>query len=78
MPTRVAVDIGGTFTDLVHLDEETGDVGLAKAATTPAAFEEGVLDTVGQTELRRRRVPGARHDRGHQRAHGAQGRPRRR
>src|SRR4051795_9645304 len=52
MPTRVAVDIGGTFTDLVHLDEESGDVGLGKAATTPAAFEEGVLDTVGQTELR--------------------------
>ena len=51
MPTRVAVDIGGTFTDLVHLDEETGAVGLAKAATTPRAFEEGVLDAVGQTEL---------------------------
>ena len=51
MPTRVAVDIGGTFTDLVHLDEETGDVGLAKAATTPSAFEEAVLEAVGQTEL---------------------------
>jgi N-methylhydantoinase A len=49
--TRVAVDIGGTFTDLVHLDEETGAVGLAKAPTTPRAFEQGVLDTVGQTEL---------------------------
>jgi N-methylhydantoinase A len=49
--TRVAVDIGGTFTDLVHLDEGTGDVGLAKAATTPSAFEEGVLEAVEQTEL---------------------------
>ena len=51
MATRVAVDIGGTFTDLVHLDEETGDVGLAKAPTTPPVFEDGVLDAVGQTEL---------------------------
>ncbi len=52
MPTRVAVDIGGTFTDLVHLDEESGEVGLAKAPTTPPVFEQGVLDAVGQTELR--------------------------
>ena len=37
---RIAVDIGGTFTDLVHLDEETGDVGLAKAPTTPPVFED--------------------------------------
>jgi N-methylhydantoinase A len=51
MPTRVAVDIGGTFTDLVHLDEDSGAVGLAKAPTTPRAFEEGVLDAVGQTDL---------------------------
>ena len=51
MSLRVAVDIGGTFTDLVHLDEETGAVGLAKAATTPRAFEEGVMDAVGQTAL---------------------------
>ena len=51
MSLRVAVDICGTFTDLVHLDEETGAVGLAKAATTPRAFEEGVMDAVGQTAL---------------------------
>ena len=35
MPTRVAVDIGGTFTDLVHLEAESGTVGAAKASTTP-------------------------------------------
>ena len=50
-PLRVAVDIGGTFTDLVRLDEATGEVALAKAATTPRAFEQGVLDAVSQTEL---------------------------
>jgi N-methylhydantoinase A len=49
--TRTAVDIGGTFTDLVTLDEGTGAVGLAKAQTTPGRFEDGVMDTVGQVEL---------------------------
>src|SRR5919201_5970390 len=49
MGTRAAVDIGGTFTDLVYLD---GDgVGLAKASTTPSAFEEGVIDALAQAEL---------------------------
>jgi N-methylhydantoinase A len=51
MPTRVAVDIGGTFTDLVYLDEESRDVGLAKSSTTPGRFEDGVMNAVGQTEL---------------------------
>ncbi len=48
---RAAVDIGGTFTDLVTFDEETGAVGLAKAQTTPGRFEDGVMDTVGQAKL---------------------------
>jgi N-methylhydantoinase A len=48
---RLAVDIGGTFTDLVTLDEETGAVGIAKAPTTPGRFEDGVMDAVAQAEL---------------------------
>jgi N-methylhydantoinase A len=32
---RIATDIGGTFTDLIYLDEATGGVGLTKASTTP-------------------------------------------
>ena len=35
MPSRVAVDIGGTFTDLCVLDEESGIVTVGKAASTP-------------------------------------------
>jgi N-methylhydantoinase A len=49
MGTRVAVDIGGTFTDLVHLDGE--EIGLAKASTTPGRFEVGVMDAVAQAQL---------------------------
>lgn len=43
MSTRASVDIGGTFTDLVYLDETTGHIGLGKTPTTPAHFEEGVI-----------------------------------
>ena len=31
---RLATDSGGTITDLVYLDENTGEVGLAKASFT--------------------------------------------
>ncbi len=46
MPTavRVAVDIGGTFTDLVLVGD--GAPRLAKRSTTPDALEEAVLATM--------------------------------
>lgn len=42
---RVATDIGGTFTDLVYVDEN-GNFGIAKSNTTPPNFEKGVLDVI--------------------------------
>jgi len=48
---RVASDIGGTFTDLTYLDEETGEVGMMKVATTPANFAEGVVESLRKAEL---------------------------
>lgn len=39
---RVATDIGGTFTDLVYVDNE-GKFGYAKSPTTPPNFENGVI-----------------------------------
>ena len=47
---RVSVDVGGTFTDVIVLDEDSGDIQLDKVATTPANPAEGVLqgfDKVG-------------------------------
>jgi N-methylhydantoinase A len=41
---RVAVDIGGTFTDLVAYDEESHDLITVKTPSTPPAFIGGVLD----------------------------------
>src|SRR4029077_8808585 len=46
-PARIGVDIGGTFTDLVWVDEATGAVRVGKLLTTPKdpsqAVEEGVV-----------------------------------
>ena len=51
--TRVATDVGGTFTDLVcfRTDPETGEVELhtAKADTTPPDFETGVLEVLARS-----------------------------
>ncbi len=40
---RVAVDVGGTFTDLQVLDELTGQTFAAKTPTTPADPSEGLI-----------------------------------
>jgi len=49
MAKRVAIDIGGTFTDFVSLDEDTGKILLEKALTTPHNFAEGVIDTIDRS-----------------------------
>jgi NAD(P)-dependent dehydrogenase (short-subunit alcohol dehydrogenase family) len=45
--SRIGVDIGGTFTDLVWVDEATGAVQVGKLLTTPKdpsqAVEQGVV-----------------------------------
>jgi N-methylhydantoinase A len=41
--TRVAIDIGGTFTDATLIDEETGAVAIAKVLTTPSDPSEGFM-----------------------------------
>ena len=39
----VGVDVGGTFTDLILMEPETGAVRLAKVPSTPANQAAGVL-----------------------------------
>ena len=45
MRYRVGVDVGGTFTDLVAMDEK-GRVMVAKAPTTPEDQSIGVIDAL--------------------------------
>lgn len=46
MATRIGVDIGGTFTDLVYYDEDTGETVEGKVPTVPSAPEEGVVAAI--------------------------------
>ena len=41
----LGIDIGGTFTDLVLMDEN-GNIVTAKAPTTPGGLEKGVFDAI--------------------------------
>ena len=52
MTYAVAVDIGGTFTDLVAYDHETERVIYAKSPTTYENLVEGILDCLKKAQLR--------------------------
>ncbi len=57
---RIGVDIGGTFTDLVLLDDSAGEWQVAKTLTTPAAPEAavaaGLAELLGGSGLRPNQV----------------------
>ncbi|MEE8463051.1 MAG: hydantoinase/oxoprolinase N-terminal domain-containing protein [Acidobacteriota bacterium] len=43
MTYRLGVDVGGTFTDLLLVNEETGDLSRVKISSTPSDPSQGVL-----------------------------------
>ncbi|MFJ9589558.1 hydantoinase/oxoprolinase family protein [Streptomyces acidicola] len=47
---RVAIDVGGTFTDVVKLVPQTGELRFEKVATTPAEPTKGVLAAFAAAE----------------------------
>ena len=46
MGLRIAIDTGGTFTDVVAIDEATGDIAATKTPSTPDDPSVGLLDGV--------------------------------
>src|SRR5215472_13891970 len=48
----VAIDIGGTFTDLVGFDDEAGRFVEAKSLTTPHELTQGILDCIRKSGLK--------------------------
>jgi N-methylhydantoinase A len=46
MATRFGVDVGGTFTDLIFYNDETGEIRAAKAPTVAGAQEKGIAAVV--------------------------------
>ncbi len=48
MAWRIGIDIGGTFTDVALVEEETGQIAIAKLLTTPHDFGQAVIDGIRQ------------------------------
>src|SRR5215470_1816387 len=51
MVTRLGVDVGGTFSDLVMYDESDKCIFVVKGLTTPHAPEQGVLAVIGDSDV---------------------------
>ncbi len=47
----VAVDIGGTFTDLVAYDRESGEVRYTKCPTTYGDFVDGIMECLKKADI---------------------------
>src|SRR5688500_10689991 len=43
---RLAVDIGGTFTDVTAFDESSGRLTLGKALSTPSDLVDGIMAAI--------------------------------
>jgi len=48
MSSRIGVDIGGTFTDLIYFDSDSGEFLVEKVPTTPENPEVGCVDAVNK------------------------------
>jgi N-methylhydantoinase A len=51
MPLLIALDIGGTFTDLVAFDLAAGTIHHAKSSTTPSDLSVGIRETLRKSGL---------------------------
>jgi N-methylhydantoinase A len=48
---RIAVDMGGTFTDLVYIDDEAGQIINGKVRSTLQDIGQAVMDVVKKIKL---------------------------
>jgi N-methylhydantoinase A len=48
---RIAVDIGGTFTDIVYIDESTMQIIVDKARSTPLDIGQAVIDAINKIKV---------------------------
>ena len=47
---RLGIDVGGTFTDLVVIDDKTKVIRLAKTPSTPRSPDQGVMNGIRKVE----------------------------
>ncbi|MBM3553926.1 MAG: hydantoinase/oxoprolinase family protein [Alphaproteobacteria bacterium] len=57
----VGTDIGGTFTDIIGVNIETGEQRLGKVPSTPPTFYQGVLDGLARAGLKGEETLSFRH-----------------
>jgi len=48
---RIGIDIGGAFTDLLAVNDKTGEVIWVKVESTPPRFSKGVLEAVSKSGI---------------------------
>src|SRR5829696_8161804 len=49
MAVRLGIDTGGTFTDLIGIDDETGALIVAKTPSTPSRPVDAIMNTIAQS-----------------------------
>jgi N-methylhydantoinase A len=49
--TRVAVDVGGTFTDICIMDEDTGEIRIEKTPSTPDDPMRAIMNGVAEAKV---------------------------
>jgi len=55
-PLRIACDIGGTFTDILVFNQETGEVSMTKVPSTPEDPHEAIINGLNKMGLSMREV----------------------
>ncbi len=51
MTRLLGIDVGGTFTDLFFLNEETGEIAISKASTTPGNQAVGLFNAMKSANI---------------------------
>jgi N-methylhydantoinase A len=51
MAVRLGIDTGGTFTDLIGIDSETGNLVVAKTPSTPARPVDAIMNAIASSEV---------------------------
>jgi len=57
----VGTDVGGTFTDVIGINMETGEQRLGKVPTTPPTYFEGIINGVKRTGIKGEETRSFRH-----------------
>ena len=47
----LGVDVGGTYTDLIYVDEDSDEIRLEKVGSTPGNQSEGVMHGIGELQI---------------------------